>query len=126
MMAAVVDCGHFCFAMFEDEKIAPSESSITIGRVAYCVILLLPTHNFLYLLTLPRFGAELGEGGMLLSIATLFFSVVLSTIGIVVILRRTSRQKPNGFWIVVTGIALVPLATFLLVAVYVNILRPAI
>ena len=116
-MAAVVDCGHFRFVMFEDEKIAPPDSPITIGRVAYCVILLLPTHNFLYLLTLPRFGAELGEGGMLLSIAMLFFSLVLSLIGVIVILRRRSQRKPNGFWFAVTCIALVPLFSLVVGAI---------
>ena len=117
MMAAVVDCGHFRFVMFEDEKIAPPDSPITIGRVVYCSLILLPTSIFLYLLTLPRFGAELGEGGMLLSIAMLFFSLVLSLIGGIVILRRRSQQKPYGYWFVVTCIALVPLFSLVVGAI---------
>lgn len=112
--------------MFEDEKSAPSESPVTIGRVVYCSLILLPTHNFLYILTLPRFGAELGEGGMLLSISMLFFSIILSIIGLIVILRRRSQQRRSAFWFVVTGIAFVPVAASLLAAVYANILRPAI
>lgn len=116
-MAAVVDCSHFRLTMFEDEKIAPSKSPVTIGRVVYCSLLLLPTYIFLYLLTLPRFGAELGEGGMLLSIVMLFFSLVLSLIGVIVILRRRSQQKPNGFWFAVTCIALVPLFSLVVGAI---------
>lgn len=123
MMAAVVDCSHFRLTMFEDEKIAPSKSPVTIGRVVYCSLLLLPTYIFLYLLTLPRFGAELGEGGMLLSIVMLFLSVVLSLIGVIVILRRRSQQKEHVFWLVVTGIAMVPLLTAVLGSIFVNARR---
>jgi len=102
--------------MDEDDEFASTESPVTVGRVVFCVFLLLPTHNFLYLLTRPRFGAELSEGGMLLSITMLLFSLVLSIIGVLVILRRRSQQKPSLFWFVVTGIALVPTLTFLFAA----------
>lgn len=107
----------------ENKDPVSSESPVTIGRVAFCVILILPVHNFVYLVTSPRLGADLGETGMMLSIAMLFFSLALSIVGVVVVLRRKSQNKPNGFWLFVTGLALIPLVSTLLIAVYANILR---
>lgn len=107
----------------EDKDPVSSESPVTIGRVAFCVILILPIHNFVYLVTSPRFGADLGEAGMMLSIVMLFFSFALSIVGVLAILRRRTQNKPNGFWLLVTGLALVPLVATFLVAVYTNILR---
>lgn len=111
--------------MFDDNfgKPVTLESPIKIGRIAFCIVLVLPIWIFGYLLISPGHGDELKELGMLLAIVMLFFSFILSIVGTIAFVVVRRNGQPQLFWGVATSIAAVPLIFSVFAAIFVNIIK---
>jgi hypothetical protein len=95
--------------MFESEVSADNSSNISIGRISFCVATALPVILLIRLWFDPGATKHERFGDFLLGILMYLFSLVLTGVGTIILVRAKVKKLPLLFWSIALFFASLPL-----------------